>query len=254
MIAIVTEDSRFYYKIVKELEKKNTQFVTLKTDQKIPSYIDIVITTNREKDKIHFENTITGDKISEIVERAINYNKGTKNPIEKLIIGIDPGTKPGLVAIGDKTIIYKKQLKTPEQATTTIQKILKRYKAEKTLIKVGSGGGTYQTRILKTLQDNFNIPIEIVDEISTTPNYKKNPLQKQMIKDIAAAINIALKEGHTLKKQINIKPKKGEIKNIQKESRKKSQDITISATLAEKVIKGEISLNEAIKKQRQKTI
>ncbi len=252
MIAVVTGISRFYFEIAGELKKRDQDFLSLKLGQTIPRYVDVVITTDEEKEKIDFEKIVSGDNIRLVVDQAIQTVKGAKSVFKHLVIGIDPGVKPGLVVMGDKTIIYIQHLISPEEASEVIENVLKRYKAEEILIKVGSGGDTYRSRILKNLQQNFDIPIEVVNEISTTPTVGKVN-GKPQVKDIVAAINIALKEGKLLKKEVKVEPKKGEIKNIQKQSRKISNDITISQKLAEQVLKGKITIEEAIQKQKKKT-
>ncbi|MFQ5887145.1 MAG: hypothetical protein ACE5HY_00435 [Candidatus Hydrothermarchaeales archaeon] len=252
MIGVVTGVSRFYFEVVKELKKRNQNFLSLKVGQTIPGYVDVVITTNDERDEIDFEEIVSGDDIPLVVDRAIQLLKGTKNTFKRLVVGIDPGVKPGLVVLGDKTIVFIQHLTSPEDVADVLEDVLKRYTAEGVVVKVGSGGGAYSSRILKILQENFDVPIEVVNEISTTPSVGKAN-RKPLIKDIVAAINIALKDGHLLKREVEVLPKKGEIKNIQRESRTLSRDITISKELAERVLTGEITLEEAIKKQRKKS-
>lgn len=253
MIAVVTEVSRFYFEVVRELKKRNQDFLSLMLDQKIPSYVDVIITTGEERERIDFENVVSGGDIPFLVDEAIGALRGTKTSFEKLIIGIDPGVKPGLVALGDKSVIFIQHLGSPEEVSSVLKDVLKRYDAEEILVKVGSGGGAYRSRILKGLQENFDLPIEVVDEISTTPSVGKT-YQRSKIKDIIAAINIALKDGRLLKSGVEILPKKGEIKNIQRESRILSENITISEELAERVLKGELTIEEALKNQKEKKV
>lgn len=253
MIAVVTGVSRFYFKVVEELKERNQDFLSLKLGQTIPSFVDVVITTGDEMVGIAFEKKVSGDDIPLVVERAIQLLNGVRSSFNNLVVGIDPGVKPGLVVLGDKTVVFIQHLASPEDVADVMGEVLKRYTADEVLVKVGSGGGAYSSRVLKTLQENFDVPVEIVDEISTTPTVGKSD-GKPLTKDIVAAINIALKEGYLLKREVAVLPKKGEIKNIQRDSRKLSRDITISEELAEMVVKGEISLEEAIKQQKEKKI
>ena len=87
------------------------------------------------------------------------------------------------------------------------------------------------------------MPIEIVDEAGTT---------KRMEDDIEAAIEIAFGKGKEIRFLSEIRPTHGDLKRIQDESRILSGSITISEELAELVAKGEMSLEEAIRRQKRK--
>ena len=53
---------------------------------------------------------------------------------------------------------------------------------------------------------------------------------------------------------MSVEPREGEIKELQRISRIKSKNITISKELAKKVLMGEMELDEAIEIQRRKNI
>lgn len=84
--------------------------------------------------------------------------------------------------------------------------------------------------------------IEIVDESSI-------PCEDD---DAAAASTIAMAEGVEIRGKFKVEPKDGEIREMQRLSRIKSKNITISKELARKVLRGEMELEEAIKMQREK--
>jgi hypothetical protein len=84
--------------------------------------------------------------------------------------------------------------------------------------------------------------VEIVDERGTTP--------RSDMPDQEAAIGIAFIRGHPAKRKYSISPSPGEIKDLQTRSRVQSKGkITISKSLADRVAKGEMTLDEAIKRQ-----
>lgn len=240
-VAIITKNPYFYYKVVEELKKAKIEYITLDFAQRIPAKVKVVITSKDEREKINFPCVLAEDA-EKVIKKCLKILKPRK--YELLIIGIDPGLRPGIAILGDSKVIETIKLTYPEEIETTLKDLLKRIKAEKILIRIGRGGGVYRSRILKLLQKNFPYEIEIVDERRTTPINKSK-------KDIIAAINIAIKEGKLLKEKIEISPTKGEIKELQKQSRLLSKNITISKELAEEVAKGKLSLEEAIRLHRK---
>jgi hypothetical protein len=248
LIAVVTQIPRFYYEVVKGLRKKNIEFLSLGLAQEIPPGVKVVITTQAERERVAFPQVIACDDPMIAIEEAIRILRGLKTAYKNLVIGIDPGVKPGVAVSGDDMVIQVHHLTALEDIVGVVKNTLGMYNGEKTIIRVGKGGGIYRNRILMLLQKNFDLTIELVDETSTTPALGK---ETGLIKDIVAAINIALKKGQVLKGKVDLAPKMGEIKNIQKESRALSGNITISKKLAEKVAKGELTVEEAVELQRR---
>ncbi|RLF61413.1 MAG: hypothetical protein DRN25_00320 [Thermoplasmata archaeon] len=242
-VAVVTRDPEFYYEIIKHLKKMRVKYLVLDPNQPIPSNIKIILTTRKEKRKIKFPKVISG-KVEEVIDQ---YKKICRKEFNEIIVGIDPGSKPGIAVLGDGRLLELKRLSSPENIVEYLRELFSKMYAEKKRIKVGRGGGTYKLRIINTLRREFNIDIEEVDESGTTPQAKK-----KREKDIIAAMFIAVKKGKIIEEKIEITPTKGEIKEIQKKSRIISKNFTISKKLAEKVAKGEIRLEEAIELVKKK--
>ncbi|MFH1774484.1 MAG: hypothetical protein ABH874_05960 [Methanobacteriota archaeon] len=243
MIALVTEHPKFYYGTVRELKNRNLAFLSLKLGQEIPSRVSVVLTTTQERKKINFPKVVVHDDAQTAVNEALRILKGFGTRHRRLIVGIDPGRKPGMAVVGDSKVIETYNLNSPEDVLRRIRDVLAMHSAGEIVIRVGEGGGIYKLRILKLLQENLRTRIETVDETSTTPPGKSNA---------AAAVNIALKEGRPLDEKIELSPKSGEIKNLQQESRALSGNITISKKLAEEVAKGRLSLEKALEIQKNR--
>lgn len=237
ILGILTEDFSVYYDLVKELKSKEIPFISLSFNEKIPSNVGIIITTKEEKHKIKFRNVVEFSGIGTI-DNALS--KLTKENFYNLSIGIDPGERTGIAVIGDGKIVFTSQCK-PEYVLKTVKKILEVNKAENTNIKIGHGAKTIRNRIINSLL-HLNIQIEIVDESCTT-NFRGG--------DIKSAEEIAKLNGFIVKNFIEISPTERELKHIQRESRIKSKNITISKELAEKVAKGKLTIEKAIEKQRK---
>jgi hypothetical protein len=244
----MTEVPRFYYEAVRELKDRGVEFLTLGMSDEIPSIVKVVLTTPEEKGVIDFPEVVWASDAREAVACAIRTLNGVASGFDNLVLGIDPGPRPGFAVLGDGKVIHVELLKAPEDTSEASRKALDTYKGKDARFRVGRGGGVYKERVLKILQENFELPIEVVDEKSTTPA----DAGSGSVKDIAAAINIALKQGRTLRQKIEVSPTEGEIKNIQRDSREISGNITISKALARRVAKGEITIDEAISMQQEK--
>jgi len=242
IIGVLTENFSVYYDLVRVLKEKNIVFESLSFDKKIPARIGVVVTTKEEESRFRFRKKVFAtENAEETVQKALKALSG-KDVYHNLIIGIDPGERPGVAVVGDDEIIQTFQAETPEDVKRIIEQVFKNYSSENRRIRIGNGAKIFRDRTINAVTD-FNVPVEIVDESGTT---------KRMESDIEAAIEIAFGKGKEIKDLPEIKPTHGEIRRIQDESRILSGSITISEELAEKVAKGEITLKEAVKKQERK--
>ncbi len=239
-VAVITQNFRIYYDVVKALKKGNVSFVSLKIGKKIPRNVGVVITTKEESSAIKFLNKVEVDnKIDAAVKKAVNMLHGKKS-YSQLIIGIDPGMNPGLVLIGDDIVLDTMQASSPEDAAHIVTDWIKAYASKKAGVRIGHSSLTHRNRTINALS-SLKLKIEIVDERNTTKRIKEP--------DTHAAMQIASSRGYLAQREYEIVPTLGEIRDIQRLSRIKSGErITISRETAEKVAKGELSLDDALKK------
>jgi len=220
------------------------------TDE-VPADVEVVVTSVAEGDKVRFPTIIAHEGGKQAVVRALREASKPHSPFREIVIGIDPGKNPGIALLIDRKVQEVRRATSPEEVLRVLEEILESYadwQRGPLLLKVGDGGGIYRMRILKLLQERFGTMISLVDETETTPAVGKEISSHH--RDITAAINIALKEGRVLKEIVEVRVSSGEIKNLQRESRILSRDLTISRGLAERVAKGELTLEEAIEEQR----
>ncbi len=247
MIGLVTKDARFYYKVAKELKGRGLEFTSLKLEDDIPGDVKVVLTSIGEKDEIDFPSVVACKDVRDAVRDCLKISRGM-GPCKRLVVGIDPGLKPGIAVLADGVVVEVDHLNSPEEVLPAVMGALEAYGGEEVVVRVGRGGGMYNMRVLKNLQGTLEVPIEAVDENHTNPDLRR--ASSHALKDIMAAVNIALKNGRVLKDKVKLQPTPGEIRQLQKESRKLSGNLTISKELAEGVAKGELTLEEAIEKHR----
>ncbi len=248
LIALVTQDSRFYYKAAKKLKGMGIEFLSLKPGDRIPANVKVVLTSSAEKDAIDFPRIVSREDLRYAIAECRRISRGIR-AVKTLIIGVDPGRMPGLAVFAGGRLVETAKLGSPDKVLETVNFALDVYKSRRTILRVGKGGGIYKRRILKTLQENLgdDVIIELIDETATTPGAGEMPSPEK--RDIIAAVKIAMKNGVALKRRIKVHPKSGEIKQVQTESRKLNGEITISKELAEKVAVGELTLEDAVEEQ-----
>lgn len=246
MIGILTKNFEVYYELIKILRSLDVPFMSL-TFSKVPNMIDVIITTDDEKNLINHKHVVSvGKDLSpyEAVERAIGIVK-VGEYIEEMIIGIDPGKRPGVVVLSENKCIAKFQTEI-DNILDKIYESVKAVKPKKLTVRIGDGDPPNRNRIINNIMKArlcVKPRIEIVDERFTT--------KRTMSPDIDAAHEIARMKGKEIKEPLPLEPKYGEISEIKRRSRMESDgEVTISSELAEKVAKGMITIEDAIKIQK----
>ncbi|MGC9060346.1 MAG: hypothetical protein ACP5JR_03820 [Thermoplasmata archaeon] len=244
VLGIATRNVQAYFELLNLLREKRIPFEIFLPGEEIPPHVGAVITTREESISINFQNLVIYDGKAEttvlramkvILEREIIY---------ELVIGIDPGEHIGLAAVGDGAVLGTATVFSQRDMLHVVRTYLKVFPAFRKIIRVGHGDITKRNKIISLLW-KLQIPIEIVDERNTT-TIGSEP-------DIEAAVKIAMQNGKDIAKKPRIHPTAGEIRNIQRISRIKSNGaLTISKKYAAEVAMGKITIEEAIEKQKKK--
>jgi hypothetical protein len=183
--------------------------------------------------------------VSEGIDRrtlgaAVEHALGPTSPEEEIIVGIDPGPRPGYAVLAGSTVIGQGNLDSPEGAGTFANHLRHRFATRHVLFRVGSGDPPARNRIVNALLDHQRT-VELVDEQGTTPRGRRRP------RDAAAAGAIARTRGLPVRERILETFTPGEISNLQRLSREGSNGrVTISRTSAHRVLRGEITLAQAV--------
>ena len=243
ILAVATDNFEFYYEIVRELKQRDIAFVSLSPADPIPSNVDLVITTSKEAEGIDFPNVVgIEDDIRKGVRRALSILKG-KQTYQKMLVGVDPGREPGIALVGDGKILETMHANSPEDVKEIIEGFIEDYSFQRMTVRIGHGDKTNRNRTINSLK-GLAIRIEIVNEEDTT-KLTDSP-------DIEAAKKIALSAGDLAEGPYEVEATDGEMREMQRRSRIKSGDITISKKLAKKVVEGDLEMKEAIDEQKEK--
>jgi hypothetical protein len=241
-VALATQDPLLYAELAGVLRERRLPSLSLLPGQKIPDQVAVVLTSEAEADSIAHSHVIAvpieGDRtaIWAEVRSALSASGGTG----ELVVGLDPGPRPGFAVLDGRECIAEGVLESPEEAGRLGSHLRRRFPARGLRFRVGSGDRLARDRILNALHP-LRRPIEVVNEQGTTPRGRRRP------SDLLAARAIARGRGRPTEGRTPLTIKRGEIANVQRLSRLDSGgQFTISRALAEGVLRGELTMSEAL--------
>lgn len=241
-VGVFISDAKLLYELIEALRADGVPFELIDPTTRSRE-IDFVLTTEADRSGVTHAKTI--NCTMETLHRCVKTAKAVlkiKGKIRSLVIGIDPGSCPGVAALADQSVIDSSLAESPESVAMLVQDFIDAYPSDDILVRIGNGDRTIRNRIFNSIWD-LGLPIEIVDERNTSSSNDQ--------RDINAAIEIALTPGYKPVKKQPVDPSDGEIADIQRKSRIGSNgELTISRSLAVGVAKGELSMECAIKRQK----
>lgn len=241
LIGLMTQNPRTYFEMLEALREQNLAFVALEPGETLPANIGAVITTNEERARIYFDRVVTDEEPDVAIAKAKMMMVGADR-VRNLMIGVDPGVKPGVAVLADGIVLTRYLADSPEAVGRIIGGVAEEYPEAEVVVRIGNGDRTNRNRIFNALWEHGH-RLEIVDERNTT--------KRSHTPDQDAAVEIAMTPGYSPRKKQETDPCPGEIRNIQRISRLESSgSVTVSKDLAKKVAKGELTLSGAIDKQK----
>ena len=243
-LGVYTKDFSLYHDLLKVLKKRKIPYVSLSSIEYVPSRIGVILTSHSELHDIKSQNLIAAD-VYDTIDHAVDLAQQMligKELYSRIYIGIDPGDHPGIAVVGDDILLQKMIVETPEKVASVVKRFLREFPATETFIRIGHGSIITRNRIINSLIP-LGVPIEIVDETKTTSS-------QQVIRperDSEAAAAIAMLSGGKVQSRLPLEPTRGDVRNVQERSRQLADGrLTISEKTALRVLKGELSLKEAI--------
>jgi hypothetical protein len=161
--------------------------------------VKVVLTTLSERKTIQSPSIIALEEFSdpsslrhEIAKRLQSQGNG------KLIVGIDPGSRIGVVAFYGDDEIYSAILSSADQVASRVCKLqeLTKNSDGENIIRVGNGDLRLAASIVNGLKGTVGqaARIELVDERGTSSNINAKP-NRRGVRDLRAAAIIAFREG-----------------------------------------------------------
>ena len=247
-LGVYTQDFSLYHDILQALKRRKLPHISLWSPENIPKRIGVILTSNAEQCFIKRGKSVAVDigmGIDHALDVALQMLTG-KELYSRVLIGIDPGERPGVAVVGDDIVLQKDQVGGPEAVIAYVQRILDLYTAKGFVVRIGHGSLIIRNRIINSLIP-LEIPIEIVDETSTS----RSDFARYRERDEAAAAAIALLSGGKVQTKLPLLPTRGAIKNVQKKSRDLTEGrFSISEKTAIAVLQGKLTLQEAIQQEQ----
>lgn len=238
----MTRDPALYGELAGFLRERRLSCVSLLPGQRIPERVAVVLTSPAEAREISHPRVLIvaedGDRraLSAAVELALDSGSSDG----EIVVGIDPGPRPGYAVFAGDRCLGEGILDSPEAAGPFSGQLRHRFASRHVRFRVGAGDPPRRNRIVNALLAHHR-SVELVDEQGTTPRGHRRP------RDALAARSIARGVGRVVREHLPTNPTPGEIADTQRLSREGSGGlITISRSSAHRVLRGEISMAEAV--------
>lgn len=241
-VALITRDPALYHELAGFLRERRLPSVSLLPGDRIPERVAVVLTSSRERPLIDHPRVlaVTEDGDRRALGAAIAQALGPSDPAAELVVGIDPGPRPGYAILSGSSCIGEGILESPEAAGPLAAQVRHRFPGRTLRFRVGAGDPPARNRVVNALLDRVRA-VELVDEQRTTPRGRRRP------RDAEAARSIGRTPGVEVRERLLASFTPGEIANLQRLSREGSGGrVTISRSSAHRVLRGEISLAEAV--------
>ncbi len=241
-VALVTRDPALYHELAGFLRERRWPTLSLLPGERIPDRVAVVLTSPAEAARISHPNIlVVGEEFDRrALAAAVRHALESGNSQEGIIVGIDPGPRPGYSVLAGASVLGEGILESPEAAEPFASHLRHRFASRHVLFRVGAGDPSARNRIVNALLEHQR-SVELVDEQGTTPRGHRRP------RDALAARSIAQTPGHSVRAPLEITITPGEVSNLQRLSREGSGGrVTISRSSAHRVLRGEITLAEAL--------
>jgi hypothetical protein len=239
---LATRDPVLYGELAAVLRDRGIPSVSLLPGDRVPDRVVAVLTSEAEAPSISHPLVVAvpaeGERAGVWAEVASALAAGDAS--DDLIVGIDPGPRPGYAILEGTRLIGEGIVDAPEEVARLGSHLRRRFPSRSIRFRVGGGDRLARDRIVNALLP-LRRPIEVVDEHRTTPRGQRRP------RDAIAARAIARTSGRRVHGRALLTITPGEIANLQRVSREGSGgQFTIPRQLAEGVLRGDLTLSEAI--------
>ncbi|WP_158853227.1 hypothetical protein [Halorhabdus sp. CUG00001] len=243
MIVLATADFELYHGVVTELRDRGVTFTTIEPDEPLPDRTEAVVVGPEEAVDPPADIAVVEAAPAEprrAVEDLLAIMRGDAG---RVIVGIDPGEKPGIAVLAGDVVIGAFQVPADQVGAVVRREI---EGATDPLVRIGDGARLVGSRVVDDLED---VPVEVVDETGTTPYLGTGA---RGMGDVLAAVNIARIEGERVD-SIDIEPTAGELQRITDRSREAGDDNrAIDEQLARRVAAGKLTIEEALTEHRER--
>jgi hypothetical protein len=249
-VALVTRDPALYLELAGFLRERRVPSVSLLPGDQIPDRVAIVLTSREERAMIRHSKVLSvgADGDRRALGAAIEQALGSPEAVGDLIVGIDPGPRPGYAILAGSRCIGQGSLEAPEAAGPFATHLRRTFPSHHLRFRVGAGDPLTRNRVVNALLRQRRM-VEMVSEHGSTPRGRRRP------RDGVAALTIASSPGVPVREPLAATITEGEISNLQRLSREGSGGrVTISRGSAHRVLRGELTLAQALDEAMGRTV
>ena len=195
VVTVATADSRAYYSIVSRLKATHLKFVSVTPAQALKEGKEPILTTKKESEMFADLMLMIIEDLDEspiIMEGQILANM-LSEPRRMLLIGVDPGSRIGVVAFYGGNELGSFTVNSVEILKTRIFELVDKIPNSSTVIKIGDGAHRLSESLARALSKLLpKATIEMVDEKGTSISNFKG---RKLTRDQSAAARIAFRKG-----------------------------------------------------------
>lgn len=166
-VGIYTHDFKFYHDVIRDLKIWRIPFYSITDLYSIPKDISVILSSKKDgiklPDQIKADNSIAGIRMC--LPMLLD-----KDRFNNIVIGIDPGPKPGIAVMADNVLVEAYECPTIKSIKNEVLNIINSYNYIYLMIKIGNGDRPNRDLIIMELRNIA--PMAIVNEENTSTPHK----------------------------------------------------------------------------------
>ncbi len=163
-VGLYTENFLFYHEAIKLLKSWSIPFSDVDPRNEILEDIKVIISSDSDPRIWRFQ--FRGRDPLQALRKAIPSLLG-KSCFSSLVVGIDPGPRPGIAVLADQVLLEAFEIVEPKETGEFIQRIIEDYCYRDIKIRLGNGDMPNRIIIERELERE-GIVSSIVDESNTS--------------------------------------------------------------------------------------
>ena len=238
-VYVRTEDFRLAHRLLRELKRRELPAKQVSIDERIEP--DAYWFGTPEEVRLLGGRGVAMelDDVDQLMSTWLLSRQLTAPP-DQLVVGVDPGPRPGCAFFADDVLLGKREFETIDETLEQVVSLVEQTTPAHVLVRIGHGSPVHRDRMVNRVL-SLGYHVEIVNEHRTSTGQRRHAHG-------SAALKIGMMSGTAVHEQRNIRATTGELRNLQRISRKRSKgQLTISLEMAMRVSEGDLTMDEALK-------
>jgi hypothetical protein len=209
IIKVATEDANIYYAVVSRLKRSHLRFLSVSPGEHADPAQDLVLTSKKEAPAFG-ENGVAVEDLSEdpLIMEGQLLSRLIEEPRRNLLIGIDPGSRMGVVMFYGGREFGALTTISVEKLVDLVVVVARDVPHSSLSVKIGGGEPRSSLLLARLLRERLLQPasIEIVDESGTSGGKRK---AIGVTRDQRAAARIAFRKGVQFSDSVRLRRSRG---------------------------------------------